>query len=209
MATGERKGRIAGLVPVFINLIIDEKKIRDVILWDPWDSTVSVSMFVVNYCRDLQVAGAGMEAVMKSMRWQIQRGAEVLVKASEHCLEWDAAGRPRAECIRSIFLDVTASGQSIFRDQFLWNIFNPDADLLDLVREMCTTLGIPRKYEPIISCGAIRQVMIHRSNLEHIPVGTQVTVDRLFPMRTESFAKNFEARFAPQDKRAANAKPSK
>lgn len=55
-------------------------------------------------------------------------------------------------------------GKIWVKDQFLWDVADPDANPEAFAEVMCKDLKLPRKFVPEISCRIREQIIDHRAN---------------------------------------------
>ncbi|KAI8642764.1 hypothetical protein BD408DRAFT_415893 [Parasitella parasitica] len=145
------------LVPIRLDIDMDEVKLRDVFLWNMNEQYLTPEMFAELLCEDLQLEYQKfIKPIAESIRAQISDFEAI----HEHKLPNGGSNQ-----IVEINLDLQI-GKVNLRDKFEWDLNNVKTDAPEVFsRQLAADLGLGGEYVGIIAHGIRDQLLKHKKKM--------------------------------------------
>ncbi|KAI7897650.1 uncharacterized protein BX663DRAFT_527449 [Cokeromyces recurvatus] len=144
------------LVPIRLDIDLDDVKLRDVFLWNMNEQYLTPEMFAELLCEDLQLDTTKfIKPISESIR------AQVIDFEAVYEYELPNGGNKRVE----INLDLQI-GKVNLRDKFEWDLDNVHSNAPEVFsRQLAAELGLGGEYVSIIAHGIRDQLFRHRKRI--------------------------------------------
>ncbi|KAL6975023.1 hypothetical protein U1Q18_023818 [Sarracenia purpurea var. burkii] len=198
----ERSPTAYNLVPIRLDIEIDDQRFRDAFTWNPSEPDSEVVIFAKRTVKDLKLPPAFIMQIAQSIQSQLTEFRS-----------FEGQDMYTGERIAPIKLDLRVN-HTLIKDQFLWDLNNFESDPEEFARTFCLDMGIEdpevgpaiavaireQLYEIAIqSVASIRETRINkkgRRGTEQFPAskagGTTLDLMKLFGNRSSVIRKRRE-----------------
>eukprot|EP01127_Copromyxa_protea_P019731 TRINITY_DN6472_c0_g1_i1.p1 TRINITY_DN6472_c0_g1~~TRINITY_DN6472_c0_g1_i1.p1 ORF type:complete len:207 (-),score=33.29 TRINITY_DN6472_c0_g1_i1:96-659(-) len=136
------------LVPITLDLVHGSWRLKDFLLWNVSEDKITPEEFALQLCEDLQYPKAFEEAIVASMKSQLQLHQDN-VRKRKHLAYLSEKEETEQRCL--ITLNIVVNETTRLCDQFEWDIMEPLNSPEVFARALATDLGLSREYEVSIA----------------------------------------------------------